>query len=158
MPASGLKTSKKSKLTPKSSIVKSPATKQPARLTAASSVASPKAKSKPTKALSASDARQISSSGDEFLLNADHVTLEAVASAASATSSKKSRKALVSEPRGVVYIGRLPHGFFEDQIKVQICPATSDALPRWCPEHAVLASHIRRRLFWASLAKSCMLR
>jgi hypothetical protein len=116
MPASGLKTSKKSKLTPKSSIVKSPATKQPAKPAAA---ASPRAKAKPAKTSSLGAEFLKPSSGDEFILNSDHVTVEAVASAAAVTSSKKSKKALVAEPRGVVYIGRLPHGFFEDQIKVQ---------------------------------------
>jgi hypothetical protein len=128
MPASGLKTSKRSKITPKSSIVKAPAAKQPAKLAAASSDAPLKAKAKPTKSSSKAVELHKPSSGDEFLLNSDHVTVEAVAAAAAAASSKKSKKAAASEARGVVYIGRLPHGFFEDQIKVRLLPAAPSDL------------------------------
>jgi hypothetical protein len=112
MPASGLKTSKKSKQTPKSSIVKSPIAKQPSKSPAAQSQALPKAKAK---------VAHQSTSADDFLLNSDRVTVDEVQPeiGEAAARKPKSRKAPDS-PRAVVYIGRLPHGFFEDQLKVSV--------------------------------------
>jgi hypothetical protein len=112
MPASGLKTSKKSKQTPKSSIVKSPIAKQPPKSAAAQSQALPKTKAK---------VAHQSTSADDFLLNSDRVTVDEVQPAIGEVAARKpkSRKAPDS-PRAVVYIGRLPHGFFEDQLKVSV--------------------------------------
>jgi hypothetical protein len=112
MPASGLKTSKKSKQTPKSSIVKSPIAKQPSKSPAAQSQALPKAKAK---------VAHQSTSADDFLLNSDRVTVDEVQPEIGEAAARKPKSRKVPDsPRAVVYIGRLPHGFFEDQLKVSV--------------------------------------
>jgi hypothetical protein len=127
MPASGLKTSKRSKQTPKSSILKTPT--KPA---AAPSKPSPKATAKALKA--SAPGKAPAPSGDQFFLNSDHVTVDASLPAVSAAPSRKSRKA-AGAPRAVVYIGRLPHGFFEDQLKVRR-PSTGARALSLLPPHS----------------------
>jgi hypothetical protein len=87
------------------------------------------------KSKSSSSSTVAALSGDEFVLNSDHVTVDVAAPSTSAASSTRNKKAS-GTPRGIVYIGRLPHGFFEDQMKVNWLSCMSlqfiDTLVRLC--------------------------